>query len=179
MKRGIHPTLVALLIGVLTIAAAPDSLLAQDTTSSFPRNAIYVEGLGQGLLYSVNYDHLFTRHWDFRVGFASWAITPFFFFSSGKTKFTGVPLLVNYIVGGSVNHLELGIGAVVGFTSTRGRLWWGSDYSSSGSAFLGTATIAYRGETPGGGPMVRLAFTPFFTFKRIEPYGGISLGFCF
>lgn len=177
LKGRVHSVLIALFAGLFVVTLAPDSLLAQDTTNTFIRNAIYVEGLGQGVLYSVNYDHLFTRHVDLRVGFTSWSID--LIPSVGRSYFTGVPLMVNYIVGGHINHIETGIGAIVGFTSWHRQLFGGSQFNPGSSAVLGTATIAYRGETPGGGPMVRLAFTPFFTFKRIVPYAGISLGYCF
>jgi hypothetical protein len=157
----------------------PHKLSAQGKDSSFSRNAIYVEGFGSGLAYSINYEYRITEQIGLRAGFSSWSMTPIFFFSSGKSTFTELPLLVNYLVGRHRDHLELGLGMLVGFSSTEGELFWGNEYSSKGHFILGTAAIGFRMEPKNGGFMFRITFTPFFTFKNVWPFGGISLGYAF
>jgi hypothetical protein len=54
-------------------------LLAQDKVSSYNRNAIYVEGLGSGIAYSINYEYRITERIGLRAGFSSWSTTLIFF----------------------------------------------------------------------------------------------------
>jgi len=160
--------------------AIPRSLLAQDTVSNFSRNAIYVEGLGQGVMWSINYEYRTIREVSLRAGFTLESVPPPIRSFSDNSTFTGFPLLVNFIVGGKVHHLEAGIGAVVGINSTHWRSDLGSEYYSSHErVFVGTATLAYRVQSDKGGLLMRMAFTPFFTFKEFVPFVGISLGYAF
>lgn len=156
----------------------PHNLLAQNKISNYSRNAVYIEGLGSGIAYSINYEYRITEQIGLRAGFSFWSTTPIFF-SSGKSTFTEFPLMVNYFVGHHRDNLELGLGMVIGFSSTKGKLFWGKNFNSKDNFSIGTATIGYRMEPNDGGFMFRVAFTPFFTFKNIWPSGGISLGYAF
>jgi len=166
-------------VTLILLFAFPNTLFAQNKASNFNRNAIYVELLGPGIAYSINYDYRITKQIGFRVGFSSWSTSTSLFSSSGKTSFIEFPLLINYLVGNSTNHLELGLGMVVGSISDKDKFFGRSDYSSKYHLGIGTATIGYRMEPKNGGFMFRIAFTPFFTFKDAWPFGGISFGYAF
>lgn len=177
-RRGyFRPILISIMsIMLFTI---PCDILAQNKINNFSRNSIYVEAAGPGIIYSINYEYKIVKNIGIRAGFSSWSMEPLFFSSSGKTTFTEFPLMVNYLIGHQRNHLELGLGMNFGFTSTKGKSIWGGDYGSKYNFNIGTATIGFRMEPNDGGFMFRIAFTPFFTFKKIWPFGGISFGYSF
>ena len=170
---------VVISITLSLLFAIPHTILAQNKINNFGRNAIYVEVLGPGIAYSINYEYRIIKQIGLRAGFSSWSMSTNLFSSNGKSKFTEFPLIVNYLVGDNNDHLELGLGMVVGFISTKDKSFFGSDYSSKDHFSIGTATIGYRMEPNDGGFMFRIAFTPFFTFKNVWPFGGISFGYAF
>jgi hypothetical protein len=177
--RELSSEYVVLFFTLISIAT-PHPLLAQDSSNNFSRNAIYVEGLGQGVAYSVNYDYRIIRQVSIRAGFTFGSIPPPIRSFSDNSSFTGFPLMVNMIIGGKVHHLETGIGAVVGINSTHWRWELGPEsYTSRERVLAGTATIAYRVQSDNGGLLMRMAFTPFFSFKEFVPFAGISLGYAF
>jgi hypothetical protein len=167
---------IILLIFLITI---PNTLLAQNKVTNFRRNAIYVEVLGAGIAYSLNYEYRISKQIGLRAGFSSWSFSTDLFSSNGRSSFTEFPLMVNYLIGNHINHLELGLGTVVGFISNQDSYFWGSGYSSKDHFVIGTAAIGFRMEPNDGGFMFRIAFTPFFTFKNVWPFGGLSLGYAF
>lgn len=88
---------------------------AQTQTEDQPvpgKNSVYLEGLGNGILYSVNYDHLFSMKKNPKIGVGarigiSHASIPWIF---GTTfTFTTLPL-ETYFSYGIKNCLELGLG---------------------------------------------------------------------
>ena len=164
----------------LSIAIA-QPIFAQEKEGPYSQNSIFVEVLGQGVFYSINYDRRITPDFSLRVGFTSWSITSILFLVPGELKFTAIPVTANYLAGGeSAHHLELGIGLMPIFLTLQGdEEFFGSNVSGSGASVVGTATIGYRLQPPGGGILFRIGFTPLFTFKKFVPWGGISLGAAF
>jgi hypothetical protein len=124
----------------------------QDSTATSPaKNAVYLEGLGPGLLYSVNYERLVIDGMAVRVGFSYWSVSASAT-SGGSTAtasagFVTVPVTVSWV---GVNHLELGGGMTLLHASGSGSTV-GASASGSGFAPLGTAIVGYRLH-PVGGP---------------------------
>ncbi len=154
---------------------------AQQEEPRFTQNCVYLELLGQGILYSVNFDHRFTPSVSVRIGFTSWSFPTFFVLGGGRIDFLGVPLMVNYLSGEGRSHLELGCGIVLCRASMSETWLWGEPVGvgTEAAKVLGTATIGYRYQPRTKGLMVKVAFTPLFSSKRVLPMGGISLGFAF
>ncbi len=164
------------------LGAGTGSAVAQEEATHFRRSAIYVEGLGQGILYSVNYDHRLTPHIGLRAGFTSWSnrSIPNFLFETGELKFTGFPIMVNYLSGEGTSHLELGIGVIPAIISFPGRdIFFGTKFEGEASTVLGTVTLGYRSQPQDGSFVFRIGLTPLFTFKQASLTGGLSLGFAF
>ena len=138
-------------------------------------NSIYFEALGNGGLYSVNYDRMFTETIGGRIGFSYIPEIDFIF--SSINDLMVIPVMLNYFIG-SVNHkLELGAGiAYVSFTSGD---FLGFESSSGSSGVTGTATIGYRYQPANGGFLFRIGFTPMFNDEWFQPFDGVSLGFGF
>jgi hypothetical protein len=166
---------------VLLMAAGILPARAQEPSTEIARKAIYVEVLGQGLLYSINYDYRIEEAISLRVGFTRWS-TPFIFIR--ELTATGVPLTVNYLSGERNSHLEAGIGAVLFHFRARGSWFLSeSDTESSGNFVLGTVTLGYRYQPRDGGFVFRIGATPLFTWNEGEFtglfFGGISFGYAF
>jgi hypothetical protein len=146
----------------------------QEEATRFCPSAIYFEVLGQGILYSINYDHRLSSHFGFRVGFTKWLIPPSYYFWRDGIIFTGFPFMVNYLSGEGTSHLELGIGVIPAIT--------GNIYEEREVVVLKTATIGYRAQSRSGGFVFRIGLTPFFFFQgpmRVFPSVGLSLGVAF
>lgn len=137
---------------------------AQETATA--PHAIYLEVLGNGVLYSLNYERRFTPHISGRVGFMYTRAESEGSFSDdlaqANVRSSGsvwlVPLMINYLSGQGNNHFEAGVGVLLG------------------SAELGTATLGYRYQRPDGGFVFRAGFTPVFNREFFLPWFGISVG---
>lgn len=134
-------------------------------------NSIYFEALGNGGLYSVNYDRLFTENFGGRVGVMYLSTLDFFWTSIDNILL--IPAILNYFVG-TKHKLELGGGIVFASVGS-----FGFESGSGASNVVGTAVIGYRYQKPEGGFLFRAGFTPLFNSEGVEPWGGISLGFSF
>lgn len=142
-------------------------------------NVVFAELLGNGILYSVNYERLFgDSNFSVRAGFSYMALG----FSSGttsaSTSWIAIPLLANYYVGGARNKLHLGLGVTmlaVTANASSGAVFGSVD----GFAPCPTAIIGYRYLPPDGGFAFSVGFTPFIfpsSDTRILPWGGTSFG---
>ena len=143
-------------------------------------NGIYVEFLGSGLIYSINYDRMFTNNLALRFGIGYFPVKSTTDNGDGTTStinasITTIPVTLSWFpFGASSSKLELGAGllyadlqANAGGQTARGN-------------FIGEAGIlGYRFEPPDGGFLARLAFTPFLLNGNFQPFGGLSLGYAF
>jgi len=167
------------LIACLLCVVGTGPTVAQEKATRFCRSAIYVEVLGQGVLYSINYDYRLTPHIGLRAGFTTWSL-PSFLFAVGELKFTGFPIMVNYLSGEGSSHLELGIGVIPAVISFDGQvIFFDTEFNEEATTVLGTATLGYRLQPQDGGFVFRIGLTPLFTFKEAQLTGGLSLGFAF
>ncbi|RPI75166.1 MAG: hypothetical protein EHM47_03370 [Ignavibacteriales bacterium] len=138
-------------------------------------NSIYFEALGNGGLYSVNYDRLFTESFGGRIGFSYLSEISLIF--SSINDFLSVPITLNYFLGNGSHKFELGAGVV--YASFSGGDFLGFETNSGSSNVAGTATIGYRYQKADGGFLFRAGFTPLFNNEGFFPFGGISFGFGF
>jgi hypothetical protein len=133
-------------------------------------NALYVEFLGAGLFYSLNYERIF-GDFSARVGVGA--------FSSGGTTWVGIPVTVNFLGIGTKRHIfEVGAGVSIQYFNT------GSDtLNVSASAgvpqVLGTVVLGYRLQPPNGGFMFRAGVSPLFGEGGFIPWPYIALGASF
>ena len=149
---------------------------AQDTAPPTRTNAVYVELLGNGGVYSVNYERALTPAVRVRVGAASWTTDSFW--SDAETRIQTFPMTLHVVSGGGAHHLETGIGVLPGH---RGR---DRDFGVSGGFVSLIALAGYRYEPPPRRFVFRIGFTPFYGFGPSSiayPEEGFlpSLGFSF
>ncbi len=173
-------------------AAAPETPApppaADQEDERTANNAVYLEGLGPGLLYSINYDRSFG---DFaaRVGFGyvSLSASAVEETSSGpvtttaSASFFTVPITVSYLGIGSKRHmLELGAGATIMHAGAGAST---IDASSSDTAnggittVLPVAIVGYRYQPPHGGFLFKGGISPIIAGSTaVLPWPYIALG---
>jgi hypothetical protein len=107
-------------------------------------NSIYVEGLGAGILYSINYERLVAEDLGVRLGFSYTSVSASSGTSSASASFITIPVTVSYLgVGSKHNMLELGGG--LSFLHTSGSASGvGVSSSGSGTTVLPDLLIGYR-----------------------------------
>lgn len=119
------------------------------------KNVVYVEGLGAGLLYSINYERVIG---DFspRVGFSYYSVSASATTSSGTTSASAslmaFPITVSYLGIGSLNHMfEVGAGATI-ISASAGAGGFNHDASSSsGVIVFPDVLLGYRFQPADGG----------------------------
>ena len=160
----------------LLLALSATAGHAQDTAPPMRASAVYVELLGNGGVYSVNYERALTPAVRVRVGAASWTTDSFW--SDAETRIQTFPITLHVVSGGGAHHLETGIGVLPGH---RGR---DRDFGMSGGFVSLIAFVGYRFEPPPRRFVFRAGFTPFYGFgdpSVAYPEQGFlpSLGFSF
>jgi hypothetical protein len=144
-------------------------------------NAIYVELLGNALLYSANYERRLSDGFAARVGFM-------YIGASGTDSETGehvdvefavFPVMANFLLGEGAGRLELGIGPLFAFGSGEVEDIEGEteELDAFGPAGV-TSTIGYRHHPVDGGLVFRAGLTPYWSG---DPgiWGGVSIGWAF
>jgi hypothetical protein len=177
----------SLALAALWLATARPAA-AQVRARTSARNSIYAEVLGNGGLYSINYDRrLGGGGASIRVGAASFEADGGFLVSvpDERHRFLLAPVLLNLLTGAGTHHLELGGGVLVGSeTVTRGI----GGQSERFSLLSATGTLGYRRQPADGGFVFRIGLTPIYGFGTEEAAypekgfflsGGLSLGVSF
>jgi hypothetical protein len=151
-------------------------------------NAIYLDLLGPGLFYSINYDRMLTNDLSARIGFSylSFGASA----SSGDAtasadfSYWAVPLTVSYLgIGSTSNMLELGGGPVIMHVQGSGVVEVEDDSGQAGASatvFSMTALAGYRHQPADGGFVFRIGASPVMAFGAgLLPWGYLSLGAAF
>ena len=178
-------TLASIYLGLAAASAiASLSVGAQAMPAvAVPRNAVYLELLGSGGVFSLNYERLVRERVAFRVGAGSWTSDDVF--GAGETTITTLPVTVSLVTGRDRHFVELGGGILLGrkrFESSFG------DPGRSTSIFSLSGLLGYRYQQPGGGFLFRSGFTPLlglgseedaYPETQLMPSVGMSFGWGF
>jgi hypothetical protein len=189
--------IAALLAADLSSATAPATIPAQSTPSPAPAgggseaaatrpdNALSLELLGNGLLYSVNYERFVAMGGDGTLGIRVGASFITYGISSsagaGNLVLATAPVVVSYYWGASAHKLQLGLGASALYVSAATDST-GQKFSSSeeGLGIAATAVVGYRYLPARRGVTFGIGFTPLLRAGRgFLPWGGASVGFAF
>jgi hypothetical protein len=161
-----------LAFSVLAFFAAWSPCLAQTDAAPAARNALFFELLGNGGVYSFNFERLLTDRLGVRLGYATWKSSDFFPLGS-EDQYTAWPVTVSYLMGRGERKFELGGGITFGqvrpFSFTR------RDFSFHTL----TAIVGYRSHPPDGGYLFRVGVTPFYSFEDSEKEAYPDPGFTF
>lgn len=180
-------------VSTSTSGAAP---APADTTRHPAPNSVYAEGLGAGLIYSINYERMVTDDIGVRAGFGyvsvSASASDGTSSSSASASFVTIPVTASYTglrtSGGA--GLEAGAGATVLYVSASANAI-GTSSSGAGVLPLGVALVGFRlhpMDHPGfqfrigamalGGPGLGLSNATAGSFGFI-PWAYLSLGASF
>ena len=168
-------------IFLILVALGCQNLFSQSIPNHYTRNCLYAELLGQGILYSVNYEHRFIQNLSARIGFTTWGISNFpLIFAFVDINAIAFPLMINYLSGSGNAHLELGLGAIVGRVESTGEdIFFGTKFEGDDTFILGTATIGFRHQPTSNGFLFRIGLTPIFNSEEAHLSGGVSFGYAF
>jgi hypothetical protein len=161
----------------------PGYYAPEEPTEREAKNSIYIEGLGPGILYSINYDRTFG---DFagRVGFSyiglSASANSGTERSEAHASFITVPLTLTYLgIGSKKNIFEIGAGATivhVGAGASTFATTNAKSESSSESLLFGDLIFGYRLQPPDGGFLLRTGLSPIFGHGVFIPLPYLALG---
>ena len=141
------------LFSVIVFLACGSPCLAQPEAAPVARNAVFFELLGNGGLYSFNYERMLTESLGLRVGYATWDSSDLWF-EGTSDRYTTVPVTVSYLLGRGERKLELGGGVTFGDGDFTFRTL--------------TAIVGYRSQPPGRGYLFRVGATPFYSLDDEE-----------
>lgn len=165
---------------------APDALPPAVEVAPEPdrtaKNAVFFEGLGSGLLFSVNYARYVPEwHLGLRAGVSFITYKVSNAEGSGNLLLATMPLLASYYIGPPRHKLELGLGATLIYFSASSDAT-GTKFEGSGTG-LGVAAagvVGYRYLPEGRGFTFGAGFTPLLrAAKGFLPWGGASAGYAF
>lgn len=146
------------------------------------RNAVFFELLGNGGLYSFNYERMLTDDFGVRVGYAVWN-EPLLFEGTPPDRYRAFPVTVSWLWGPDERKLELGGGALFGHGTFDRNESFREDFSFQSV----TGIIGYRSQ-PTHGYLFRAGVTPFYSWddeehaypqKGFTFSGGVSFGYRF
>ncbi|WP_420151142.1 hypothetical protein [Spirosoma sp.] len=143
-----------------------------------PRNTVYLEVLGSGGAYSLNYERfLFLRQkqaYGFRVG------SSYF----GGQKAIALIGELFALAGKGNHHGDFGIGLTRVNQQSFG--FYASGSTARYTTLYAVPRVGYRYQKPTGGLMVRVGFTPFIKMTKrvdstshISSWFGLSIGYNF
>jgi hypothetical protein len=162
--------LLLLVIGFLSFSSL-QAQVAERTRSQ----GVFVEVLGNGLIYSLNYDTRFSQGfdgWGGRAGIGYIAIE--------GVRFTAMPFLVNYLFGKEKHFFEVGVGTTMLIVSDSNGSFSPVGDRNRGTGFTGAMSLGYRLEPTDGGFMFRAGLTPIFSSDTFWPiYPQVSFGYAF
>lgn len=168
MKHGFLFVMV-LLMSIYAEDSIGQRIKSTPETKSFEgaKNAFYVELLGNGLIFSANYDLRLVNKFGARLGIGYVGDT------GGGGGVLTVPVMGNFLLGKDGKYFEVGAG--VTYLSGTGDLFDLSDNST----ILGTLSFMYRRQPVDGGFMWKIGLTPFIAEGVFIPYwGGLGIGYC-
>jgi hypothetical protein len=160
--------------------AAPAPPTAGDEENA--RDAVYFEVLGNGILYSVNYERFLPRYNLGLRGGASFITYKVSSASgSGNLTFATWPLVVSYYWGLPRHKLQLGLGAtILYFDASSDSTGTKIEGAGTGFGVAATAVIGYRYMPKNGGFTFGAGFTPLLRDpKGFLAWGGANAGFAF
>lgn len=150
----------------MAVVAAPPVAGSADGQSMDRGSKVYLEVLGNGLVFSVNYEHPVWTSATVRVGAGGLWIGGVKYglgFGMVGWELTGNRHVVHISAGAGVIHFA-DVFFLEGVPTTTG---------------YGTAAIAYRYQPRPRGVFFQLSFTPTLAESTLTPWGGAAVGVAF
>jgi hypothetical protein len=161
-----------LVLSILFFLFTSGNVFSQDLNAN---RAIFLEGLGNGLTYSLNYD---TRFGPEAYGLGGRGGVGFI--PVDGVNITSFPFVLNYLLGQRGHYFEFGIGATILTIGTRSEGNISRKEFDRATGIGATLSIGYRYQPLDGGLMFRAGLAPIFDRTGNLPYWPqVSLGYAF
>jgi hypothetical protein len=147
-------------------------------TSRAIRHSLYIELLGNGGFYSLNYEARLPFELTLRGGASYLGASATGETARGRAGLVSVPMMIGALPGFREHRLEVAAGATLFWFSGEASVLFVKAEMNEVLA-MGTATIGYRYTPASGGIVLRAGFTPLFAIAdgvRVLPWGGVSVG---
>ncbi len=164
-----------LIIFFVSILLISNSYAQEQAGEKIVRNNVYLEILGNGFLYSINYERFFHPNFSLRSGVM-------FFTGTGESEdgqtarasLAIFPVMLNYLINFGNHHIEIGAGPELAYVSAYSDLFG----KKAGFGIGGTARIGYVYFPTSGGFNFRIAYTPIVSEIFTHSFGiGVGYGF--
>lgn len=165
MKKKYQMLFITILISAITYAQ-----------ESFVKQSVYFELLGNGILYSFNYEKYVKPNISLRTGIS---VIPEQKTISGKKETLNsylLPMMANYLIGKDCHKLELGAGVVCHYMLKTFK--YNKISNKSGCNFYPTARFGYTFIPKSNGLTYKISYTPILD-EHINHWVGISFGYSF
>jgi hypothetical protein len=181
VERAVRPMRPSSVADVAPRSEARDAVIVPPTVERRVQSSVFIEALGVGGLYSLNYD--VTLSWlALRVGgsYVSLGAT------AGRTTAAHVeavtaPLMASVLLGTREHKLAFGLGTTALWFSGHAQVYF-ANIERRQLVMLATGFAGYRYVPLRGGLTAQLGFTPLVTFEqgaRVLPWGGLAAGWSF
>jgi hypothetical protein len=158
-------------------AANADAKPATPSDGRTANNAVYLELLGNGGLYSINYERMI-GDFGVRVGASYFSVSGSDGTTSASASLMTFPIVASYYLGPGNHKLQLGLGATI-FDVSASASTVGFVGSGSGVSAAATGVIGYRYVPKNGGFDFGIGFTPLLGPGGLSPFGGMHFGAVF
>ncbi len=169
-------SMVIILVPMVTVKAQQVDLTQSEVKS--PKNAVYLELYGSGILYTLNYERAISNNLHLRIGGGYLGIPA----PGSGLKIYSVPLIVNKMFGKKNAKLELGAGLFFSnadFRISRDPETKHPEYRKSTNHIGLISTVGFRYEFKDKG-LFRIGLNPRYEFKGWAPgfavVPGVSIG---
>ncbi|MCC7504644.1 MAG: hypothetical protein IT259_05070 [Saprospiraceae bacterium] len=184
MRKPVYFGIFLCLIFSAQLAQAQGAATAGESPAKFRKN-IFVEGLGNGLILSANYDMRLKRGVNdglgFRAGIGGGGLEGTA--SNGdyiSANFITIPVSINYLVGKRRSFFEAGLGITPIYVNADLAVIDNEFYSGKGWGAAGFINMGYRFQPLRNNVMFRLDWTPAITSEGFfAGFFGVSLGYSF
>jgi hypothetical protein len=165
--------------------ASPDEVVSGKTAKKHhgreAKNAIYVDLLGPGVVYSLNYDREIFDDVSARIGISYLSVSASDGLGeSAASSYLSIPITASYLgIGSKSNMLEVGGGVAI--ISYKGEAVVDTEGAEEDGTLLAmTALVGYRHQPADGGFVFRVGLSPMMVFSSgFLPWGYLSLGAAF
>lgn len=163
-----------------TTRSSPEQPVPQPKLASSPssvRHALYLELLGNGGIYSLNYE-LAVGRVGVRLGGSYFAMKADGGVGEARVSVASFPGMIEYRVFGAIHSFEVGAGVTTFLVRSDTRVLF-SRVASNNVLTAATATVGYRYAPREGGLVFRAGFTPLVALSEGLPWlplVGMSIG---
>jgi hypothetical protein len=170
-----------LLVGLFSTREARAEQAVTETERDDAQNVVFAEALGNGLLYSIDYERLLPA-WNLGlrggISYFTWSVSSYG--GSGNLSLASFPLVASWYWGSPNHKLQLGLGTTILYldasTDSEGTSFGGE---RAGLGVAATGVVGYRYLPRAGGLSFGAGFTPLVRTSSVLAWGGLNVGYAF